>query len=553
MRSPSLFGCPLAAVLLATSAAGAADAPATAPLGGEFVDMPEQAGAAKAAPADEKKGAGYLSGYRRHEALGLSPFAPQGYVGSAALAPPYGAPLADQAMRLSFTGYLMAPLRMGIGTRDTTAPGQSKTTLHGDPLVAGGSYGWFDMVPVVPGPWAQLNFAYGNDVVTANTVIGAWNLGESMGASGYWQAPSQVWFNDAFLKITPKTGPVGVTILAGVFPDRYGAMAEYSSGAYSTPLIATMRGIGTTATALLPFEYDLDLKLEAGFKGDLNHPPVGLIPAPSNDFASAAQGATFAYHAHANLGYQDTVALGTHFIRSFSQDDRRDGFDDPTTPQNEAADAADGKLDILGADLTVKGGRYGYLYLGASDDKGRGVEALNNLVRVQNAGGGKELMERFFGQASHGNGEILFVGGQYTVSLGTLLRYPMEYWGEGPDLTVSLFGTYGSTKSDDPAFSGKKMVKYGTELTYSLLPFLAASGRVDHVVPDTKDGAKSFSVISPKLTLRTDWLAREAVVLEYAGYLLNDGVVVNGDTRLLNNPSGRADKHMVAIYGLLSW
>jgi hypothetical protein len=553
MRCANATACSVAAVLVAVASAGWADAPGKAPLGAEFIDMPEAAGAAGPEQKDDKRGAGYVPGYRRKLTLGLSPFAPQAYVGSAALAPSYAAPLVDQSMRLSFTGYLMAPLRMGIGSRDSTAPGQSKTTLHGDPLVAGGSYGWFDMVPVVPGPWAQLNFAYGNDVVTANTVIGAWNLGESMSASGYWQAPAEVWFNDAFLKITPKTGPVALTILVGVFPDRYGAMAQYSSGAYSTPLIATLRGIGTTATAVLPFEYDLDLKLEAGLKGDLNHPPIGLVPAPSNDFASAAQGATFAYHGHANLGYRDTVAVGAHFIRSVSQDDRRDGFDDPTTPQNEAADTADGKLDILGADLTVNGGRFGYLYLGASDDKGRGVESLNNLVRIQNAGGGKELMERFFGQASHGNGEIVFVGGQYTVSLGTLLRYPMEYWGEGPDLTVSLFGTYASTKSDDASFAGKKMVKYGTELTYSLLPFLAASGRVDHVVPDTKDGAKSFSVISPKLTFRTDWLAKEALVLEYAGYLLGDGVVVNGDTRLLNNPSGRADKHMFAIYGLLSW
>jgi len=151
---------------------------------------------------------------------------------------------------------------------------------------------------------------------------------------------------------------------------------------------------------------------------------------------------------------------------------------------------------------------------------------------------------------------MLLLGTQYTVSLGTLLRYPTEFWGEGPDLLVTLFGVYGGTNSDDPTFDGKKMFKYGTEITYSVLPWLAISGRIDHVVPDTRDLQTSFAVFSPKLVFRNDWHGSwrgGTLSLQYAAYALGDRVVVNGDTRLMNNPSGRPDTQMFAIFATLGW
>lgn len=531
--------------------------------------MPAPAGssapAAAAGPKDNKAAPGYLPGYRQLPTLSLSPYAPQQYWQTNSLTPSFGTQTPSSGLRFDFHGYLQMPVRAGIGSRPNAGPEQASVTLHGDPVVPGSSFGWFDQTPTVPWPWAQLNFIVGNDVVQMTAIVGAWNISESMTASTYFQVPAQVWFNDVFLTYTPKnTGPVGVTIKVGSYPERYGYMAQYTLGAYPAPFVAFIRGVGATATVLLPFEYDLDLKLEAGFKGDINHPPLDLAPEPSNNFASAAQGSTFAPHLHASLTYKQTATLALHYIDAFEHDDRPDGFDDPSTPQNEAADTSDGTIKVAAADLTVNGGRFGYFYLGASKVDLHGADHLDDLVQVLNTGGGKLLMQRYIGELSHGNGGLVMLGTQYTVSLGTLLRYPMEFWGDGPDLLVSVFGLFASTHTDDPTpaplaralnipYDGKKMFKYGTELTYSILPWLALAGRFDHVIPDTGDLNQSFMVLSPRLVFRSGWQARETLSLVYAAYLLGSQVVVNGDTRLMNNPSGHPDTQMVAIAATMWW
>jgi hypothetical protein len=525
-----------------------------------FVDMPEAApphGAPPTAPKDARPTPGYLAGFRELPSISLSPYAPLGYWPSLGIAPVFGSHPPDSGFRFEVHGYINLPLRVGIGSRPNPGPGQNSTTLHGDPVLPGASYGWFDMTPTMPYPYAQSTFVIGNDVVKATASLGAWNISESMTASTYFQNPAQQWFAQGFVDYTPKTGPISVKIRAGAYPERYGSMGQYDVGAYAAPLIAYVRGAGATATVVFPFEYDLDLKLEAGFKGDLNHPPTGLAPSPSNNFASASQGATFAGHAHASLTYQQLATLSLHYIGGFEHDDRVDNFDDPSTTQtNEAIDRADSRLDVVGTDLTVNGGRFGYFYLGAVKSNFHSIEHINDLVQILNTGSGKLLMQRYLGQQGHGNGGLLLLGTQYTVSLGTLLRYPTEFWGEGPDLLVSVFGMLGSTSSDDPTFDGRKMLKYGTELTYSVLPWLAVSGRVDHVVPNTGDMQQSFVVFSPKLVFRNDWQGSwrgGTLSLQYSAYGLGSHVIVNGDTRLMNNPSGRPDTQMVAIFATLSW
>jgi hypothetical protein len=524
-----------------------------------FIDMPGAQPTATnlAVRKDERPTPGYLSGFRQIPSLSLSPYAPQGYWPALGMTPMFGSHPPDSGLHMEFRGYLNIPLRIGIGSRPNAGPGQNSTTLHGDPVLPGSSFGWFEMTPTVPWPYAQGTFVIGNDVVTATASLGAWNISESMTASTYFQNPAQQWFAQGFLTYQPKTGPIGVKVVAGAYPERYGNMAQYDSGAYPAPFIGYVRGVGTTTTLSFPFEYDLDLKVEAGFKGDLNHPPTGLAPSPSNNFSSAAQGASFAGHAHAALTYRQVATLGLHYIGAFEHDDRTDGFDDPSTTQtNEAIDRADSRLDVTGTDVTINGGRFGYFYLGAVKIAAHSVAHLNDIVQILNTGSGKLLMQRYLGQQGHGNGGLLLLGTQYTLSLGTLLRYPTEFYGEGPDLLVSAFGVFGSTNSDDPAYDGKTMFKYGTEVTYSVLPWLAVAGRIDHVVPDARDMQQSFAVFSPKLVFRNDWLGSwrgGTLTLQYAAYVLGNHVIVNGDTRLMNNPSGRPDSQMLAIFATLSW
>jgi hypothetical protein len=178
--------------------------------------------------------------------------------------------------------------------------------------------------------------------------------------------------------------------------------------------------------------------------------------------------------------------------------------------------------------------------------------SVTNLLKFLNNGGGKDLNDAFFGFASNGNGKLTVLGAQYTLSLGTLLRYPMEFWGDGPDIEISLFGLHGDVDGAAEDFN-TTMFKWGTETTYSMTPWFAAALRTDHVSPDTRDSERAFWVISPKLIFRTDWKTREALTVQYAGYILGDNTRVEGDTRLQNTISGNPDRHMLSAFVTMWW
>jgi hypothetical protein len=174
-------------------------------------------------------------------------------------------------------------------------------------------------------------------------------------------------------------------------------------------------------------------------------------------------------------------------------------------------------------------------------------------------------MDRYFGRNNNqGKGSLLLVGGEYTVSLGELLRYPDEFWGEGPDLKLSLYGMYGHVTSDDPSRDGEEKYKFGAEGTYSGLPWLALAARVDRAVPYVNEpevpiyprqNDNSFSVLTLKTILRSDWQAREALTLQYSKYFYRSEfhlVSLNAGGQI-STQSDEPDQHLFAIYGNLWW
>ncbi len=482
------------------------------------------------------------------------------------VAPAFGAPYRPAPGKLQFRGYLQAGIRAGFGERPDPVDGQSGLTLHGDPVVPG-EFGYFESTNTVQNPWTELNFSYAMSDLVATVQIGAWGLSESMESAGYFKAPSQSWINDAYLTYLPAPiGKLSLTARLGVFPDRYGAMAKFSDGQYGASLIASIYGVGETVTAKYKLSQGFSLELEQGFKGDFNRTPFDLVPRQDNDYASPEQGSTFAHHYHLGADFGGVVRPALHYVGSFSRDDLSDRSIVAVTEDRRIPDGA---LDIYGADVRVEAGRFGYLYLGGSYSKATSTISLGDLVQVLNTGGGKNFIQRFFGPTSDGTGSITLVGGQYTVSLGTLLRYPEDFWGEGPDLQLSFFGLYGYFTSDDDStypnsarkqFDGVHKFKLGFEATYGLLEWLAASGRVDYAQPDTRDIDQSFAVLTGKAIFRTGWQTSEALTLQYSRFFNGDLVVPQGsngepkgDSRYANTTSGKYDEHVLALYGTIWW
>ncbi len=548
---------------------------------------------------------GYVPGHQERIGLGLSPHAPgQVSVLPSGIMPSFGAPLrpADGA-KFDFHGHVQAGARAGFNSRKSS-PEHSSLAIHGDPIVPRGNV--FENPNTVPYTWAELRFNYSTPAVTATVSLGAWAQSESMTASGSFMPNAQLWVRDAFLSYTPlELGPIKLNANVGVFEDRYGWMEQYSSGAYGAPLIASIFGVGETLQATLPLGSEFSIQLEHGIKTDMGRPPPDISTRAENNWAKPWEGHTFVNHFHAGFAYRNLVNPAFHYITAFSRDDQGDSvamgnmragyqsFEGGTPPALASLDHADASMRIMAADVRFLMQRFGHLYLGVSHTEVEHVRTLNNVIQIQNSGGGRDLMDRYFGRNNdQGNGSLLLAGGQYQVSLGELLRYPDEYWGEGPDLKLSIFGMFAHITSDDPARDGEDKYKFGLEGTYTFLPWLAFGARVDHAVPYLHgpkakeyaekprdplchpDGAvgengagryrcflykdqndNTFSVLTGKLVFRSDWTAREALTVQYSRYLYrsNFHLITLNSGGQVSNQTDSPDKDLFAVYGTLWW
>lgn len=551
---------------------------------------------------------GYVPGHQTEIGLGLSPHAPgQPSILPSGIMPVFGAPLRPAAGgRFDFHGYVQAGGRAGFNSRLAT-PEHGGYSIHGDPIVPRGNV--FENTNNVPYTWSELRFQYSTPTVTSTVSLGAWALSESMSAAGSFMPNAQLWVRDAFLAYAPRgLGPVQLDVKVGVYEDRYGWMEQYSAGAYGAPLVASIYGAGETLSAKVPLGTDLSLQLEQGIKAHLSRPPADITVGPENNWAKPWEGQTFVNHLHLGFDWKSTIHPAFHYIQAFSRDDQADdawmgkmraGYQDwvgGPIQSDPALDHADGSLRILAGDVRFQMRRFGYLYVGVSSTTVEGVRSINNVVQIQNAGGGRDLMDRYFGRNNdYGKGSLLLAGGEYQVSLGEVLRYPEEYWGEGPDLKLSIFGMYAHVTSDDPARDTQDSYKFGLEGTYSALAWLALSGRIDHAVPyahlppsrqypsDPRDplclptapatsyptsGAgpyrcflykdqndNTFSVLTAKLVLRSDWTARETLTFQYSRYFYRSDfhlVTLNSGGQV-SNQTDHPDQDLVAVYGTLWW
>jgi hypothetical protein len=468
--------------------------------------------------------------------LGLDPATPQTIALPGGLTPAFGQRSFNEGeWRFDFHGILVAPLSIGINSRANPRPGQSSTVLHSPPVVPD-DYDTFSHTGVVPITYAQLNFSEGNSIVTAHISILAKQANDS---TSFLEPQSQLGINDVFLAITPQLHPrVRTDVFVGAFSSRYGTSGEYDEGRYGTPIIARINGIGERISVKLSLGKFL-VMVEQGLHGQTNTAFSSTTPDNWNDLADANAGSTFVSHGHLGVAYGRLATVGLHFIRAWSQDDRAGGTLAP-----------EGSLDILAADARLTMGRFGHLYLAYSHDNAKYVGSLSRVISVLNTRGGQGLVDQYLG--GNGYGTIHVAGGQYDLSIGRLVSYPSAFSGDGPDIFVSLFGMMAKVNSED-AYHTRTMTKFGIEGTYSLLSWLAVSTRYDRVDPDADYRVYSFSVLSPRVIFRTDWLATNQVVLQYSHWFDGGLTTVRVGYPPVADPSVVPDANMVSLSANMWW
>lgn len=480
--------------------------------------------------------------------LGIDPTMPHVGALPGGLTPAYGQPSGGPGdWRFDFHGFLTMPLRVGLNSRQNPRAGQSSYVMHAPPVVPD-DLETFSHTGVVPTPYAQLNFSYGNSIVTANVSILALQANVS---TSFYDPPSQPGINDAFINIRPKVGKnVRLQLYVGAFSNRYGIMGEHDLGRYGTPLIGRTNGVGENVIATFGITKELSAQVEHGIQGQSNKTGTDMVPDGWNGFASSNVGASFVHHMHVGLAYNRFLTVGGHYMQAWEQDDFAAG---PLQP--------DGNIRILGADARATLGRFGHLYFAGSWVEARHAGTVGRIVEVLNTRGGQGLIDNYFGDQSNGNGTLRTFGGQYDLSVGRLVSYPVPFTGDGPDIYVSLFGMATKVGSDDKRidvtnaklYDGATKVKYGVEASYSLLSWFAFSTRYDRVMPNMDNGRYSFAVISPRLIFRTDWQATDQVVLQYSHWINGSMTEVRTGYPPKVDPTASPDTDMISLSASMWW
>jgi hypothetical protein len=495
------------------------------------------------------------------QTLGLDPTTPQTASLPGGTTPAYGQrSLSAGDWRFDFHGFLTAPLNVGIGSRAMPEADQSGTTLHTPPAVPD-DLDTFSHTGVVPLTYVQLNFSEGTSIVQANMSILARQANAS---TSFLEPASQVGVNDLFVSVLPKFANLRTEVLVGAFSSRYGATGEYDEGRYGTPLIARINGIGERI-AVRGKVGNFVLMAEEGVAGQSNKAGTAVTPDVWNDFANPNEGTSFVAHGHVGARGWGLAQLGLHYLHAWSQDDRANNVVTGSGMIN--ASVPDAKMDIIAGDLRLTAGRFGHFYAAASYVNAKFVGTLSRIIQVLNTRGGPGLIQNYLGPNSNGNGKLTIVGGQYDLSIGKLVSFPVPFSGDGPDLYLSLFGMIAHVNSDDHTYDsngryydGTTKWKAGGELTYSVLPWLALSGRYDKVVLDTHTDCAGvpcetydFAVVSPRIILRSDWQSTDQIVIQYSHWFNGSNTLIRVGDPPLENINFVPDKDMISLSASMWW
>jgi hypothetical protein len=450
--------------------------------------------------------------------LGLSPYAPR--VGSlpGGITAAYGSPMLPHEWTFRWTGYMSASLQASIHQRERTADGQSDTVLHALPSTVD-EYASFLSTNTVPGHWVAMNFIYGNERVSATVGLTTYNPSEP---TTYYQLGSQQFISNMFLTFSPEPiAGIRAHWMVGVFANNYGGLGQYGGGMYANSIVGGPRGAGETLTVEYDLSETLVATLEHGIMGmRTGTVPRAVVPSLENGYANPAWPADWVSHVHvgATLKGDPEIRAQAHYLHNWSQDDTTQlTVDDPLTRQIDETHILDADLYVYGLDISINSPTWGYLGAGVAYIEGEHAYALRSLTTY--GGTGDQLTDRWWGGSTGGTGTLLVAGINYAVSLGKIVSYPTPFPGDGPDLTINAGFHIATTSTEYEPFDGRVRHKYGLDVMYTFLRYLGVGGRVDRVVPNSKDSEETFHVLSARLQFRTDWNSRELITLRYAKWL----------------------------------
>jgi len=597
MRTLSLvFTAGLASLFLALPARAQDDAAEPADAEGSKAEAPKEATTQAASPEAQASASGEVSAHATTAAKPAIAMegAAEGGAESAPVSAPVtssspsqrGADTADTSWKMEYHGYLRAPMRLGMGKRDNPLDGQSGTTLH-YPVIPDDQYLSWQSTAHNKKDWAEMFFTIGNELASGTLALQGFNFTDAA-----WTDPtSNFGISQGYVTLTPDLGyeNVRLSVKAGSFWARYGMAGKWDAGEYDTYLFGRLHHMGE----LIHVEYDIDDANTLWFEHG-----VGVKRPDPSQFNNAKF--TMVHHAHVGFNAGAGMQFSAHYLHSWAQEEDRivkpynsvstpPALADPYNPVNYPSslqNQPDGKLWVAGIDARFELGAFGYLYAGYSHIGAEDSLSVGPAIEVLHAFGGGAFQlgvaDNYFGPScqgapanvtaagpqaldvitsppnaqpygqefgcSLGTGKVDSVLAQYEFSLTNFLQQiegGQKFWGDGQDAKITLYGMLNKVTSDVPGYDGNTKIKYGTDLQFGILPWLTFATRYDRVQPHSDFPEQSFSIISPRLVFKSQWLTREQISLQYSRYLYNQREC-EGVTPAFNTAGGGSNPFTVA-------
>jgi hypothetical protein len=335
-------------------------------------------------------------------------------------------PKTGDAWTMSYSGYLRAPMRVGIG--NATVPG----TTTGDPVGASSMH-----YPVIPDDqygswqftghnrkdWAEMFFTVGNGTASGTVAIQGFQFTDA----AWKQNNSQFGIGQGWVEINSDLGfeNIKFNVKAGSFWARYGMAGVYDAGEYDTYLIGrthTMGGLAKvgidTGTGVLTFEggfgahqpnpemfnrarftlmghahamFKTD-SLDVGLHGMYAFANQAVVPLyPNVQPGSNCDGINYDANGDPNVDGKATQCVPDQGLLGHFNDGAVNPAYTTNTPGVFGPEYPSGSQTILGIDAKVDFGLAGYLYGGFSQQFLSSALVVSGAIESLHSFGGGEF------------------------------------------------------------------------------------------------------------------------------------------------------------------
>jgi hypothetical protein len=513
----------VAATLLLAS--GAARAAGGTPVQGQPEPQAPTQSDSSAPPTDAIPGSPTPPG------LGLSPEAPPVSPAPGGRAPSFGAPIGDPASSFRIGGRFFGWEAFGIGQRPSNAPpGYSGPALH-SPLLSTGK------IPFWGGAGATLNVQYGTKYLTAYAAY--YFRMNSEAYQGYSNPANGPAFGTAYLLITPD--PIGALRLqfrVGAITEVYAGPGQWGWGIFG-PMLA-LRGYGETANGEWDLTRSVRLTLTQGFL---------VVPGVPENFARGDYNSwietgvsSYVNHAHVGVVLDNQWILRLHYATDHGTDERTYLKTFLGTPPH------DGRMDTYIGEARWQGFPWGQIGVSGG---------LYNFVHAASVGdgvwwgidftqGARDMINKFLGPASNGNGSVATVGAEWNFSLSSILWYPRSFTGQAPDLRVAIAAQLTRTvASDDRQYQGMNGYYTGVETEYRFSSLFSLTFQAYGESRYSYLGEWSVYSLNPGIAFHSDWLSTDRIQLIYGRRFYSYAADPNSAQPL--------DRNMLALGGYITF